>query len=161
MSQKTTIIELILLKLTEQYKSAIAATQQAHATATHKENIAENKYDTLGLEAGYLAFGQSQRVAESAADLEAWKAMKIIPLSSRDAIKIGALITLLDEDENELVLFLGPANGGIKIQDSGTEITVVTVGAPLGKALLGQYQDDEFELQLGNKTKKLLVESVT
>lgn len=161
MLDKTKIIELIVNKLTKQYNNAVSATQQAHDTATHVENVAENKYDTLGLEAGYLAFGQSQRVAESAKDLEAWKAMKIIPLSSRDTIKIGALITLLDEDDKELVLFLGPANGGIKIQDSGTEITVVTVGAPLGKALLGHYQDDEFELQLGNKTKKLLVESVT
>ena len=31
---------------------------------THEENIAENKYDTLGLEAAYLAQGQAQRVNE-------------------------------------------------------------------------------------------------
>jgi len=33
----------------------------AHETATHEENIAENKYVTLGLEAAYLATGQARR----------------------------------------------------------------------------------------------------
>lgn len=160
MLSKTEIIEFILVKLTEQHNNAVAATQQAHDTATHVENVAENKYDTLGLEAGYLAFGQSQRVAESAANLEAWNAMKSTTLSKQDPIKVGALITLLDESDKELVVFLGPANGGIKIQYHEQEITVVTTGAPLGKALVGRYKDDEFELRLGDKTKQFSVESV-
>lgn len=160
MLDKTKIIKLIICKLTEQYNNAVAATQQAHDTATHVENVAENKYDTLGLEAGYLAFGQSQRVAENAANLEAWNDMKTSTLSSQDPIKIGALITLLDEHDRKLVLFLGPANGGIKIQEHKQEITVVTTGAPLGKALIGKYEDDEFELRLGDKTKQFSVESV-
>ena len=55
----------ILTALETNHQTAISATQQAHDTATHEENIAENKYDTLGLEAAYLAHGQAQRQAQA------------------------------------------------------------------------------------------------
>lgn len=160
MSDKTQIIQRILEKLTEQYDNAVAAVQQAHDSATHEENIADNKYDTLGLEAGYLAFGQAQRVAECAADLEAWKAITVTRPAPEEPIQIGALITLIDEADKELRLFLGPAAGGITIQHQGQDITVVTTGAPLGKALSNKYQDDEFELKIGDNTKNYFIESV-
>ena len=45
----------VLERLAEDLLQAEQAAQTAHETATHEENIAENKYDTLGLEAAYLA----------------------------------------------------------------------------------------------------------
>ena len=54
---KHAVHQLILEKLTVDLDIAQRAAQTAYETATHEENIAENKYDTLGLEAAYLASG--------------------------------------------------------------------------------------------------------
>ena len=51
----------VLERLAEDLLQAEQAVRAAHETATHEENIAENKYDTLGLEAAYLATGQARR----------------------------------------------------------------------------------------------------
>ena len=51
----------VLHRLAEDLLQAEQAVRAAHETATHEENIAENKYDTLGLEAAYLATGQVRR----------------------------------------------------------------------------------------------------
>jgi len=47
---KQTVHQLILDKLRVDLDIAERAAQTAYETATHEENIAENKYDTLGLE---------------------------------------------------------------------------------------------------------------
>ena len=44
----------VLERLAEDLLQVEQAVRAAHETATHEENIAENKYDTLGLEAAYL-----------------------------------------------------------------------------------------------------------
>ncbi len=51
----------VLKRLAEDLVQVEQAAREAHETATHEENIAENKYDTLGLEAAYLATGQARR----------------------------------------------------------------------------------------------------
>ena len=59
---KTTVHQLIIDKLRIDLDVAERAAQTAYETATHEENVAENKYDTLGLEASYLATGQARRM---------------------------------------------------------------------------------------------------
>ena len=59
---KKTLLRLITEKLAAVLEVAVRAAQTAHETATHEENGAEKMYDTLGLEAAYLAAGQSRRV---------------------------------------------------------------------------------------------------
>ena len=61
---KHAVHQLVLEKLSVDLDIAQRAAQTAYETATHEENIAENKYDTLGLEASYLAAGQAKRVEE-------------------------------------------------------------------------------------------------
>ena len=51
----------VLERLAEDLLEVEEAVRVAHEAATHEENIAENKYDTLGLEAAYLATGQARR----------------------------------------------------------------------------------------------------
>ena len=56
---KRAIIKKIVAKLTSELEVYFRAAQFARAEATHEQNKAENKYDTRGLEASYLARGQS------------------------------------------------------------------------------------------------------
>ena len=51
----------VLERLAEDLLRVEQAVRAAHETAIHQENVAENKYDTLGLEAAYLATGQALR----------------------------------------------------------------------------------------------------
>ena len=52
------------------------AAKASHAEATAEENRAENKYDTRGLEASYLATGQANKVLELEAAIEAFSDLK-------------------------------------------------------------------------------------
>jgi hypothetical protein len=62
--EKLLLQKQVLERLAEDLLLAEQAVRAAHETATHEENIAENKYDTLGLEAAYLATGQARHAEE-------------------------------------------------------------------------------------------------
>lgn len=149
MINKKLLLDEIIKTLEALYQDAFDAAMRAYDTATDNENEAENKYDTLGLEAAYLAHGQSRRVAECAADLNTFKKLKEFEADSRKIIKIGTLIYLVDNDDKKFVVFLGPAAGGLNVTFEEKNIAIVTPAAPLGNALLGRFIDDEFELKLG------------
>ncbi|HBM66331.1 MAG TPA: transcription elongation factor GreAB, partial [Pseudomonas sp.] len=61
---KPHLLALIVATLEHDLDVLTRAAQTAYEAATAEENIAENKYDTLGLEASYLATGQARRSAE-------------------------------------------------------------------------------------------------
>src|SRR5690606_40067799 len=61
---KTRIQTLIVDRLQADLVIARDALKASHEAATHAESKAENKYDTRGLEAAYLADGQRRRVHE-------------------------------------------------------------------------------------------------
>ena len=57
---KLLLQQQVLERLAEDLLEVEEAVRVAHEAATHEENIAENKYDTLGLEAAYLAIGEAR-----------------------------------------------------------------------------------------------------
>ena len=61
---KRALIRKIVARLTEELEVYFRAAQASRAEATHEQSRAENKYDTRGLEASYLARGQSKQAAE-------------------------------------------------------------------------------------------------
>ena len=145
---KSLLKQQILASLEVVHEAAINAAMVAYNTATHEENIAENKYDTLGLEAAYLAQGQARRVAECEADLLAYKNLPVRDFSAQTPIAQGALIGLENKAGKVDYLFLGPAAGGLKINYEGQEITIITRAAPLGGLLLGLVRGDEVEMEV-------------
>ncbi|MCP5019983.1 MAG: transcription elongation factor [Ketobacter sp.] len=150
---KEALLTAIIKALEALVDNARNAMQVAYETATHEENIAENKYDTLGLEAAYLTQGQAQRLAECEADLAAFKSIKPYSFKKADAIGVGALVELIDDDNHTHLFFLGPAAGGLKVECNGNIIMVVTTKAPLGKALHNSHLGDDLTVALGNKQK--------
>ena len=142
---------VILTALEGLVNNAQAAVDRAYEAATHEENVAENKYDTLGLEASYLTQGQSRRLAECTADLAAFEALTPKTFTEDDSIGIGSLITVLNESSREQTFFLGPAAGGVKVHFNGCDIVIITTSAPLGKALLKCMIGDEVVVSIANK----------
>ena len=141
---KTLLHQLISSALQSRYDTALAAAKQAYETATHEENVAENKYDTLGLEASYLAEGQSRRVTEAELELKRFEHLSVKCFGEEDRIQFGAKIDLRDLDSQSLTeVFLSPVAGGLNIELESRQILLVTDQAPLGKALMGAYLGDE------------------
>lgn len=153
MIDKERLHAAIIAAITSATNNAMNAANQAHETATNKESVAENKYDTFGLEASYLAHGQAQRVAEYKQALSCYRDLAIV--SGIDlSIDLGMLVKLKDETGAELYLFLGPAAGGLKFHFDDLAITLITPSSPLGKSLLGLEVGDEVERQ--NKSYDIL-----
>lgn len=145
---KSLLLQQILDELEAVYQGAVDAAMLAYNTATHGENVAENKYDTLGLEAAYLAHGQAQRVDECKADWAQYQRLTATKFSHNEAITIGALVSIKDASGAERSLFLGPAAGGLKFSFCQKDVMLITPSAPLGKALLGHFVDDEIEMNI-------------
>lgn len=148
---KATLLQFIRNDLQIQRTLALSAAADAHQIATHKENIAENKYDTLGLEAAYLAHGQSQRVLQIDRAIAAYNLLTPTDFNENTPIAFGALIQLTDKQTNTTNIFLGPSSGGATINYEGLSITLITPEAPLGKALHGCYVGERISLNIAGR----------
>jgi len=148
---KALLLEQIITELQNTHQSALAAAMRAYNTATNNENVAENKYDTLALEASYLAHGQAQRVAECAADIEAFKRLQITDNKEKLTVTLGSLITLVDDHDNRKYIFFGPSAGGLKVTFAEKEIIVVTASSPLGEALISRELDEQINVHIGHQ----------
>jgi len=143
---KANLQQLILEKLTADLHTAQVALQTAHEAATHEENVAENKYDTLGLEAGYLAHGQARRVAEIEQALAAYRALPVRDFDAGQGIGLGALVRLENEDGSQRHLFLGPDGAGLKVALDDVDVMTITPRSPMGQSLLGKAPGDVLEV---------------
>jgi transcription elongation GreA/GreB family factor len=157
---KHAVHHLILEQLKVDLDIAQRAAQTAYETATHEENIAENKYDTLGLEASYLAAGQARRVEEIRQALVLCQNLILRPYDEQQGIQIGTLLGLEDNNGNQQWLFLGPDAAGLKVYLVGQLITVITPRSPLGKSLLGKFEGDEVEINVAGTRQQFAVTEV-
>ncbi|MBK5436408.1 GreA/GreB family elongation factor [Pseudomonas sp. TH32] len=157
---KHAVHQLVLDKLAVDLDIALRAAQTAYETATHEENIAENKYDTLGLEASYLAAGQARRVEEIKQALTLCQNMQLRAYDDQRGIEVGALLGLVDENDRQQWLFLAPDGAGLKVDVVGQPVTVITPRSPLGKSLLGKFEGDEVEILVGGARQQFAVTEV-
>ena len=145
---KHTVHQLILDKLRVDLDIAERAAQTAYETATHEENIAENKYDTLGLEAAYLATGQARRAEAIQLAIADWRRFRPLPYDASKGIQLGALISLVDSCAKHQQLFLGPEGGSMKLASGAQIVQVISSEAPLGRAMLGRCEGEEVSIQV-------------
>ena len=154
---KAAVIQKILEVLRSELETYVRAAKFSHAEATAEENRAENKYDTRGLEASYLAAGQANKVAELESALETFEGLKEQPAS--DAVEIGSLIELQQDGFVEWY-FVGPTAGGTEIEIDDTEVLVITQESPLGSQIMGLEAGAKASLKLGGQTQKAVVQAV-
>jgi transcription elongation GreA/GreB family factor len=145
---KRALIKKITAKLTGELEIYFRAAQFSRAEATHESSKAENKYDTRGLEASYLARGQSRQAAEIEAAIADFEKLPAKNFGADESVGLGALVELENGGEN-LFYFIGPRAGGTEILHDKKEILVITPQSPLGEQLLGNKSGDELQLNLG------------
>ena len=157
---KRRIIQKITAKLVEELEIYFRAAQFSRAEATHESNKAENKYDTRGLEASYLARGQSKQAAELEAAIAEFAKLGVKKFAAGDAIAVGALVELEHGGEKSLY-FVGPRAGGTEVLHDRMEILVITPQSPLGEQLMGKKSGEQPQLNFGGAKQAAKIISVS
>lgn len=147
---KAKLLEQIIARLQSEMDMLTQAALATHAEATDEENKAEDKYDTRGLEASYLAIGQSKAAEEAALAHAQFSALSSRPWPTSAPIGLGALLTL-EGPGGSAHYFMGPRAGGTEIDHAGQTVMVITPHSPLGRQLMGRQQGDTLQLELGGK----------
>ena len=140
----------VLERLAEDLLRVEQAVRAAHETATHQENVAENKYDTLGLEAAYLATGQALRAEAIRQAMANWRQFRPRPYDANKGIQLGALVCLVCSDDKQQQLFLGPDGGSMKLVSGSQLVQVISSESPLARAMLGKCVGEEVSIQVAS-----------
>src|ERR1700733_10064313 len=145
---KRTLIKKIVARLTEELQVYFRAAHASRTEATHEQSKAESKYDTRGLEASYLARGQSKQAAEIESAIVEFEKLNARKFGDSEPIDLGALVELENGGES-FFYFIGPRAGGTEVVHEKKEIFVITPQSPLGEQLLGKKLGDCPQLTLG------------
>lgn len=146
---KRDLLARIVEKLSAELELITTAALATHAEATDEENKAEDKYDTRGLEASYLAHGQSKAAEEAAQAVAQFQALPARDFSAGEPISLGALVTLSGRDTAHY--FVGPRAGGTEVEIDRVSVMVITPQSPLGRQLMGRKQGDTLQLEQGGR----------
>jgi hypothetical protein len=149
---KQALVAKIIERLTEELRVYENAARAAHAEATHEQSRAENKYDTRGLEASYLARGQSKQMAEIVTSIDEFRKMRVQAFSAQDGIDIGAVVELRSGRERAYY-FMARRAGGTEVVCDDEEVLVITPESPLGQQLVGKNQGEKIKLPNGAEQK--------
>jgi transcription elongation GreA/GreB family factor len=142
---KALLREAIITQLTAELATLTRAAFMAREEATSEESRAENKYDTRGQEAAYLAEGQARLALELQETITAYQALALPAFSLGAPVDLGAVITLEARNKTS-TYFLGPRSGGLEIEVAGGKLIVVTPQSPLGRQLPGRRVGDVVQL---------------
>ena len=156
---KSALVKQIIAALAENLALLDKAARAAHAEATHESSKAENKYDTRGLEAAYLAGGQARQARELADAIELYEKLPLRDFSKTDPIDLTALVELEANGERSFY-FIGPKGGGLEIKVQRKEIMVITPQSPLGVNLIGKKSGDRWTAPLAGQPIKYHIVSV-
>ena len=156
---KRVLIQKIIAQLTEELAVYFRAAQNSRAEATHEQSKAESKYDTRGLEASYLARGQSKQAMELEAAIAEFEKLAVRKFAAGDGISVGALVELETGGETSFY-FIGPRAGGTEVVQDKTGVLVITPQSPLGAQLMEKKAGDRPQLLLAGKKQAARIVSV-
>ncbi len=156
---KAALVQKIIAQLAAELEGYTQSARSAHAEATDEQSKAEGKYDTRGLEASYLARGQSRQAAETTEALEQFAALLLRDFGIEEPIDVGAVVEVETKAGNACY-FIGPRAGGTEVVLGRREVLVITPQSPLGQQLVGKKQGERWESQLAGRRIAYRVVSV-
>jgi transcription elongation GreA/GreB family factor len=158
--KKTEILARIVEALNNSLAVLDKAARASHAEATHESSKAENKYDTRGLEAAYLAGGQARQAREILESIKVYSALHLKEFETTEAIDLSAVVEL--ETERTIgKYFIGPRSGGLEVEYEGAEIIVITPQSPLGRQLMGKNAGQRWTGNFNGARRSYRIVSVT
>lgn len=151
-SLKREILTAAVDALRAQHAALLASAEATRAGAVHEEAKPENDKDTRALEASYLARGQAMRVEELGEAIERLRFLELKDYDGDKPVGLGALVTLRD-DAGEKRVLLVPAGGGLTVDSEQGEVQLLSLAAPLGRALLDAREGFEVELRVAGRVR--------
>jgi transcription elongation GreA/GreB family factor len=151
---KKQLLRMVLEKLKTQHQLLFESAKEAKDAATNEESKAENKYDTRGLEASYLAGAQAQRTTDLEVTIKTISDLqKAEILTSKTVISTSLIHTEVDGDLKQRYFIL-PKVGGLSLEIDQNKVLTLNPESPLGEHFMGLKVGDHFELQMKNQTKE-------
>lgn len=142
---KTLLFEKLKDEIEKNLQLALDAAKNTYDIATHPDSKAENKYDTRGLEASYLAGAQAKRVQDLRETLGLVTNAKVKAFTNESTVALTALVEMSVGNKTSWVLLLSKG-GGQSVLFEGKQIQVITPDSPLGEGLLGRKVGDEIDI---------------
>lgn len=156
---KKKLISYLAEKIAQELTAITEAAKNTYDVATHEDNKPENKYDTRGLEASYLAGAQAKRVVDMKEVLAIFENLPIKNFTENDKITATALVEVLLNDKTSFVLLM-PKGGGQTVIFEDQSVQVITPESPLGKSLIGRLVGDVVVLEAGQKKREYEIVSI-
>lgn len=157
---KQDFVQRVLESLSIEAENLANSARITYADATNAESKAENKYDTRGLEASYLAGAQAKMAAASLQNIAAYQNIELKEFSNKSRIALTSFIELESEDGKRSFYFLGPKGGETQVEYAGKKVLLITPSSPLGKKLLGREVGDCVKIPSGNINKEYEIISI-
>src|SRR6266516_6507375 len=88
---KSKLLEQIIEALRDSLAVLEKAARASHAEATHESSKAENKYDTRGLEAAYLAGGQAKQAKEILDSIKLYQSLRLRDFGPGDPVDMSEI----------------------------------------------------------------------
>jgi len=154
---KVAVLSALRDRVTADLEAVTESQKKTVEGATHEEARPESDKDTRATESSYLARGLAKRVGELRNAAVKLANFPLRRFGDDDAIGLGALVVVEDDDGAEERYFIAPAGGGIKLTVSSVAVGVITSEAPLALALRGKRVGDEVELRVGRSQRSLEV----
>ncbi|CAH9058014.1 hypothetical protein PSECIP111951_01784 [Pseudoalteromonas holothuriae] len=146
---KIHVLEHIKFALEAKLSEAKQAADSALQDATHEQSAAETQYDSLSIESGYLAHGQSERVNEIHKSIVLFE--QSYDLNQARYIIVGSLIKAVDLADKVHWFYFGPCEGGLKVTIQQHGILIITKDSPIGQAMYEKALGDECEYKVGSE----------
>jgi len=142
---KEALMKMIVDELQVKLEAVLMEVKSAKEAATHEESKPENKYDTRGLEATYIAQAQAGRAGKMKEDL--YNLSKVNLKAKTDQVGVGSLVKVLyQEQDAEKTFFILPS-GGTSVIFEGVEIKSISVTSPIGKLLNKKAVGEDFKFR--------------
>ncbi|RLL51262.1 transcription elongation factor GreAB [Mariprofundus sp. EBB-1] len=148
---KQSFLQCIIEQLASDLLMLEQAVALARDTATHADCLGSSKYETMGLEASYLAQGQGTRLIEVERSLSYFKQITVNAYTSE--VMCSSMLLLADEQGLQQLLWVAAEAGGLKVHCGAIEVTVITPRSPLGRALMRKNAGDEVEVHIAGRTR--------
>jgi hypothetical protein len=140
---KEALLGEIIRKLEAEIKKLRESFEEAKLTSIEAPGRMQSRYDTMGVEAAWVADGLAKSLEEK---VEGTYKLKNFTLPENpEKVSLGCVVGIGPEDGGVVNLyFILPACGGISITvDNNMIIQTVMPQAPVARALIGKSLDDE------------------
>lgn len=150
MVDKSLLLPALLTQLNAELELLVRAANLARDEATNEESRADNKYDTRGQEAAYLAEGQAKIATELSESISIYRELTLPATPNSHPIEIGSIV-LIDRSGSIINGLVGPRAGGTEFSVGETTYTIITLASPLGRLLIGRKAGDTVYLAARGK----------